>query len=319
MDMKKILQAFDGVQKSSSSVEGTSDMKRFLNIISPNTTSEIKESVISSFDEDSIGGEANAYLLAADKINDEIMGQIEKIKINADPELLKELMDKFNAFMSAYHAVGKEILQPDLFKDSLGENKIIPKGHYNDWDHYAYDPETMELKKSWSDKELSAALNQKMAKERGWSVKPGSYFNYGKEKLSIAEEIEILESDKEELEQIANHPAADDPRIQKAVKDKKKDLETTEEGSKIPFAGSEVGHKQGPKGWLTGKMKRPAKAGDLVGGTESLNFKDYFSLEEAKKKISAKDDPCWKGYKMVGTKNKDGREVPNCVPGKKGD
>lgn len=27
-----------------------------------------------------------------------------------------------------------------------------------------------------------------------------------------------------------------------------------------------------------------------------------------------KDDPCWKGYKQVGNKNKNGREVPNCVP-----
>ena len=42
-------------------------------------------------------------------------------------------------------------------------------------------------------------------------------------------------------------------------------------------------------------------------------------LAEGKKKITAKDDPCWKGYHMVGTKNKGGREVPNCVPGKKGD
>jgi len=24
--------------------------------------------------------------------------------------------------------------------------------------------------------------------------------------------------------------------------------------------------------------------------------------------------PCWKGYKQIGTKEKDGREVPNCVP-----
>ena len=35
-------------------------------------------------------------------------------------------------------------------------------------------------------------------------------------------------------------------------------------------------------------------------------------------KIDAKEDPCWKGYHMVGTKKKAGREVPNCVPGKKG-
>ena len=35
-------------------------------------------------------------------------------------------------------------------------------------------------------------------------------------------------------------------------------------------------------------------------------------------KIDKDEDPCWKGYKMVGTKKKGGKEVPNCVPGKKG-
>ena len=32
----------------------------------------------------------------------------------------------------------------------------------------------------------------------------------------------------------------------------------------------------------------------------------------------AKKDPCWKGYKQVGMKKKNGREVPNCVPVKEG-
>ena len=30
--------------------------------------------------------------------------------------------------------------------------------------------------------------------------------------------------------------------------------------------------------------------------------------------IKEMENPCWKGYEMVGTKKKDGREVPNCVP-----
>ena len=30
-----------------------------------------------------------------------------------------------------------------------------------------------------------------------------------------------------------------------------------------------------------------------------------------------KNDPCWKGYEMVGMKNKSGKKVPNCVPVKK--
>ena len=29
-------------------------------------------------------------------------------------------------------------------------------------------------------------------------------------------------------------------------------------------------------------------------------------------------DPCWKGYVQVGTKIKDARKVPNCVPEGKG-
>lgn len=45
-----------------------------------------------------------------------------------------------------------------------------------------------------------------------------------------------------------------------------------------------------------------------------MRVHDFFET----KKMSAKDDPCWNGYHMVGTKQKDGREVPNCVPGKKG-
>ena len=29
------------------------------------------------------------------------------------------------------------------------------------------------------------------------------------------------------------------------------------------------------------------------------------------------DDPCWKGYKQIGMKEKNGKQVPNCVPDKK--
>jgi hypothetical protein len=36
-------------------------------------------------------------------------------------------------------------------------------------------------------------------------------------------------------------------------------------------------------------------------------------VEGENKEMKGKD-PCWKGYEMVGTKKKGGREVPNCVP-----
>jgi hypothetical protein len=38
---------------------------------------------------------------------------------------------------------------------------------------------------------------------------------------------------------------------------------------------------------------------------------DHLQIEAKKMKG---EDPCWKGYEMVGTKKKGGKEVPNCVP-----
>lgn len=31
-------------------------------------------------------------------------------------------------------------------------------------------------------------------------------------------------------------------------------------------------------------------------------------------KLNESEDPCWDGYEQYGTKEKDGKEVPNCVP-----
>jgi hypothetical protein len=41
-------------------------------------------------------------------------------------------------------------------------------------------------------------------------------------------------------------------------------------------------------------------------------LKDYQSA--ANESLVNEAGPCWKGYKQVGMKNKNGREVPNCVP-----
>ena len=43
-----------------------------------------------------------------------------------------------------------------------------------------------------------------------------------------------------------------------------------------------------------------------------LKFKHY--LEEVKKPTGALKKACWKGYTAIGTKEKNGRTVPNCVP-----
>lgn len=44
-----------------------------------------------------------------------------------------------------------------------------------------------------------------------------------------------------------------------------------------------------------------------------IDVKETLRLSEADKKMKGAD-PCWKGYEMIGTKKKNGKEVPNCVP-----
>ena len=51
---------------------------------------------------------------------------------------------------------------------------------------------------------------------------------------------------------------------------------------------------------------------------ENADYSTTPKITEAKRKITAKNDPCWKGYHMVGTKSKGDKQVPNCVPGTKG-
>jgi hypothetical protein len=140
MDMKKILQAFDGAT-TKQPVSGATDMKKFVSIIRE-SAAPVSETVISSFEEGSVGGDANAFLLAADTINDEVMAQVNKIKINADEASLRDMMDKFNAFMTAYHNVGKGILQPDMFNDSMGESTDLDEVSDEKLKNYRYDAHT---------------------------------------------------------------------------------------------------------------------------------------------------------------------------------
>jgi hypothetical protein len=69
------------------------------------------------------------------------------------------------------------------------------------------------------------------------------------------------------------------------------------------FAGTPK-NKLGSAGQLKGSMKRPARAGDLVGGAEE-------SIEREEKQRL--DPSCWKGYRKQGTKMKGGTRVNNCV------
>jgi hypothetical protein len=65
-----------------------------------------------------------------------------------------------------------------------------------------------------------------------------------------------------------------------------------------------------PKCWTGKKIGNPKTK--VKGGVRVNNCVPAESVEEGLK--DPEDNPCWKGYKPVGTKKKAGKTVPNCVP-----
>jgi hypothetical protein len=60
-----------------------------------------------------------------------------------------------------------------------------------------------------------------------------------------------------------------------------------------------------PDGSLMSGNPHDEGGSGVDGKSEKLYHKDDLNEDE---------NPCWKGYEMVGMKMKDGKEVPNCVP-----
>lgn len=61
------------------------------------------------------------------------------------------------------------------------------------------------------------------------------------------------------------------------------------------------------------KQKRFLKFDDLGAAKKAVD-KEGKITENKEGKITEDKDPCWKNYKQVGMKNKNGKQVPNCVP-----
>ena len=54
---------------------------------------------------------------------------------------------------------------------------------------------------------------------------------------------------------------------------------------------------------------------ELSSSGDTLNMDNYKDIVDNMSNESLRtENPCWKGYKPVGTKKKNGKTVPNCVP-----
>lgn len=55
-----------------------------------------------------------------------------------------------------------------------------------------------------------------------------------------------------------------------------------------------------------------AKQGNKIAAKTIMRKKNFMTPDP--EYVVSEDDPCWKGYHQIGTKEKSGRQVPNCVP-----
>ena len=110
----------------------------------------------------------------------------------------------------------------------------------------------------------------------------------------------------------------------KAPEVKKEEVEQIEELSKTTKAGyigaaSKDVAARGEKAMglsMFGSKKDVAKYKDKTDKRVGTIGKVAGQLSKEEVELTKEDaDPCWKGYKMVGMKDKNGRKVPNCVPG----
>jgi len=134
---------------------------------------------------------------------------------------------------------------------------------------------------------------------------------------------EDLQAKRKALQDLQMDPNANDPEIKQAIMQRKADLE--KEAIAKGFSESfEIGDSFGISFSEDFEIET-----EIIGFTEdgivvelddtALNHLQENGINFLEGELSEglrdpKDNPCWKGYKPVGTKKKGGKTVPNCVP-----
>lgn len=338
MDMKHLLSKLDSIGQKKTKVESTEDMKKFVSIIKDfskpvqGVAEDLSDDVgnIYAVHPDSDESESVAILIKdvdLDEFDDlwtalpidylnEFGGDL-PLWDSEDLALYPNIKVKAMTFDQYVDLVGDYIRSDDMANTALSKmKKGVAEG--SDLNHLA----------SISDHALDKAYGY------GRST-PGNSFGWQANLKSAEFAKRMIDAGETDIEKISdaihkgwnvtaqefvkNPDQFDDTEKLKAAGKLEAKLQQRAKLMKINY--SELPDDEKEKDRVVARALLQALKGNNKEESlgEGLSFKDYLNLVEAKKKITAKEDPCWKGYKMVGTKKKGGREVPNCVPGKKGD
>ena len=230
-----------------------------------------------------------------------------EIKPGSISETIKRLSDDYQA-----------IFKKELEKTGKGIGSMTPdekKAFFNKIDkmHNAKNEANEPVKSDDSKTTLVAAPGNKEKVIRIPKEKLADY----KAKGYVEAESYIPEAKKVKEEELTAGQKKLPPALQKAIekKDKKEEVEineiTDEEEKNYARQITSLSNDK--------VMARINKKGDAaiaaiqskIDGVKSERDKKRAQKNE---EVKMKDDPCWKDYKMVGMKKKNGKDVPNCVP-----
>ena len=121
------------------------------------------------------------------------------------------------------------------------------------------------------------------------------------------------------LQDLKQHPAADDPEIQRAIADKEKQQKDNTDESMFEI-GDAFGISFSEDHEIATEIVEILDDGIVIElddtalnmlANEGLEFLEGELVEDKQKGVDGK--ACWKGYKRMGTKQKGGKTVDNCV------
>jgi len=333
MDMKRILQAMDGV--ATKPVVGVDSMAKFLSIVDKNASTQVLNE-----------GNPHKVTLPVQMAMQHYQQKEEKPQARVGKttlvgkyfhEVEQEFQEQQVQKRQLINQYASTIAERVLMKESKGDEKNERNAKHKalqaiDADHRiyknSYDPKEIKLdEKSKSEKQArfmaAAAHDPAFAARTGVKQSVAKEFNKadtGTKQLSNA----MKQKPKKVKEEIPDHSMGFKPQgpgAQSNAPDgghlnlNELSTEKLAQYKKAAYADAKKSDSEGNYARGDKRFKGINKA-TVKQFDNDLKKHEQNPIKEAnaKKRSLKNSNPCWKGYHPVGTKKKGGRTVPNCVP-----
>ena len=172
---------------------------------------------------------------------------------------------------------------------------------------------------------LESWVQSKITKAADYIDTAADYLDSGEHKFSESSEIKLVDKIIHEMQEARNETPEErrsrlraseiTPAQRKSQELARKKAADLEHRANLALAGMKSTAKPGAVTTTIKKSNAPEANRTLKTGkkVDTLALKATKVLNKEELNIE-EENPCWKGYKQVGTKKKGGKEVPNCVP-----